>query len=109
MNECLTTSQHEKQIGYWVSEKPCKEDPVLLVLDGHATHTKNLEMVDLARVNGVVILCLHPHCSHRLQPLDVSFMKPLSTFYTQEVEKWLRHNPGKVVTIYQVAELFGQA
>ena len=23
MNECLTTSQHEKQIGYWVSEK-CK-------------------------------------------------------------------------------------
>ena len=89
--------------------KPCKEDPVLLVLDGHATHTKNLEMVDLARDNGVVILCLPPHCSHRLQPLDVSFMKPLSTFYTQEVEKWLRHNPGKVVTIYQVAELFGQA
>ena len=21
MNECLTTPQHEKQIGYWVSEK----------------------------------------------------------------------------------------
>ena len=21
MSECLTTSQHEKQIGYWVSEK----------------------------------------------------------------------------------------
>ncbi|XP_041349129.1 jerky protein homolog-like [Gigantopelta aegis] len=89
--------------------KPCKEDPVLLVLDGHATHTKNLEVIDLARDNGVVIVCLPPHCSHRLQPLDVSFMKPLSTFYTQEVEKWLRHNPGKVVTIYQVAELFGQA
>ena len=89
--------------------KPCKEDPVLLVLDGHAIHTKNLEMVDLARDNGVVILCLPPHCSQRLQPLDVSFMKPLRTFYTQEVEKWLRHNPGKVVTIYQVAELFGQA
>ena len=25
MNECLTTPQHEKQIGYWVSEKGKKE------------------------------------------------------------------------------------
>ena len=24
MNECLTTPQHEKQIGYWVSEKVTK-------------------------------------------------------------------------------------
>ena len=24
MNECLTTPQHEKQIGYWVSEKDLK-------------------------------------------------------------------------------------
>ena len=23
MNECLTTPQHEKQIGYWVSENAC--------------------------------------------------------------------------------------
>ena len=25
MNECLTTPQHEKQIGYWVSEKGKKK------------------------------------------------------------------------------------
>ena len=26
MNECLTTPQHEKQIGYWVSEKGKKKN-----------------------------------------------------------------------------------
>ena len=60
--------------------KPCNEDPVI-VLDCHATQSKNLKVNDLARDSGVVILCLPPHCSH--QVLDVSFMKPLSTFYTE--------------------------
>ncbi|XP_041377957.1 mucin-5AC-like [Gigantopelta aegis] len=85
-----------------------KDNPVLLILDGHATHTKNLEVIDLARENGVVLLCLPPHCSHRMQPLDVSFMKPLSTYYDQELEKWLRNNTGRVVTTFQIAELFGK-
>ena len=86
-----------------------KENPVLLILDGHATHTMNLEVIDLARDKGVVILCLPPHCSHRMQPLDVSFMKPLMTYYDQELEKWLRNHPGRVVTTFQTAELFGNA
>lgn len=60
----------------------------------------------MAKENGV-ILCLPPHCTHRLQPLDVSFMKPLSNFYKDEVRKWLRTNPGRVVTLHQIALLFG--
>ena len=67
-----------------------------------------MEVIDLARANGVVLLCLPPHCSHK-QPLDVSFMKPLSIYYDQELEKWLRNHPGRVVTTFQVAELFGIA
>lgn len=86
-----------------------KENVVLLILDGHSTHTKNLEVIDNARENGVVLLCLPPHASHRLQPLDVSFMKPLSLYYEQETRKWLRINPGKVITLWQVASLFGSA
>lgn len=86
-----------------------KESPVLLLLDGHATHTKNLELIDLARESGVILLCFPPHCTHRLQPLDVSFMKPLSTYYGDEVKSWLRAHPGRVVTQYQIAGLFGKA
>ena len=50
-----------------------KINPVLLILDGHSTHTKNIELIDLSRENGVVLLCLPPHCSHIMQPLDVSY------------------------------------
>ena len=82
---------------------------MLLILDGHSTHTKILEIIDLAREHSVVLLCLPPHCSHRMQPLDVSFMKPLSTYYDQEPEKWLRNNPGRIVTTFQITELFGYA
>ena len=89
--------------------KPTEENPVLLILDGHSTHTKNIEVIDLARDNHVEILCLPPHTTHRLQPLDVSFMKPLSTYFDQEVNKWLKNNPGRVVTQFQLGGLFGKA
>ena len=89
--------------------KPSKEDPVLLILDGHMTHTKNLDVIELARANDVTMIVLPPHCTHKMQPLDVGFMLPLNTFYGQAVEKWLRNNPGRVVTVYQVGQLFGEA
>ena len=50
-----------------------------------------------------------PHCSHRLQSLDVSFMAPLSRNYSNEVRKWLRTHYPRVVTEYQIPELFGIA
>lgn len=53
---------------------PTQENPVLLLLDGHATHVKNLKVIELATENNVFIVCFPPHCTHRLQPLDVSFM-----------------------------------
>ncbi|XP_072400263.1 uncharacterized protein [Diabrotica undecimpunctata] len=60
--------------------KTTKEHPVLLLLDGHTSHTKNLAAIDLARDNGVLMLCFPPHCSHKIQPLGVAFMKPLSLY-----------------------------
>lgn len=66
-------------------------------------------MINEARANGVIILCFPPHTTHRLQPADVVFMSPLSIFYDQPVSTWLRTNPGMVVTVRQVAELFGKA
>ncbi|PIK53323.1 hypothetical protein BSL78_09802 [Apostichopus japonicus] len=49
-------------------------------------------------------------CSHQYlqQPLDVAFMKPLSTVYTRAIEQWLENHPGRNVTIFQVACLFKQ-
>ena len=91
------------------SLKPTAACPVLLILDGHSTHMKNVELIDLARENNVHIICLPPHCTHRLHPLAVSFMKPLSCYYDEAARIWLRSHPGRVITIHQIALLFGGA
>jgi hypothetical protein len=91
------------------SVKPSREKNVLLLLDGHSTHTKNLEALEMARENGVILLSLPEHTMRRLQPSDVSFLKPLSFCYIDEMEKWLRANPGRCVTQFQVAAIFGRA
>ncbi|XP_065668078.1 uncharacterized protein LOC136088311 [Hydra vulgaris] len=86
--------------------KPTKDDKVLLILDGHKSLTKNLEAIQLAIDNNVIMLSLPPHTTHKLQPLDKAFFKPFQVYYDQEVEKWLRLNPGRSVSSYQVANLF---
>lgn len=70
--------------------KPTKEKPILLILDGHMTHMQNLKVVEYAREKHVIILCLPPQTTHRLQPLDVSVMRPTSMAYSEKVKKWLR-------------------
>ncbi|CAH1967248.1 unnamed protein product [Acanthoscelides obtectus] len=90
--------------------KPSKDDPVVLVLDGHYSHTRNLELLALvARENGVHIISFPPHCTHKMQPLDKAFMSPLKTYYAQAIENCLGQNSGRVVTHYQVGRLFGEA
>jgi hypothetical protein len=86
--------------------KPSAEDPVLLVLDGHFSHTRNLDVVLLARDSFVTIVCLPPHCS-----LDVSFMRLFKTYYNEEVRTWLANhrNPVRPITHYQISSLIGKA
>jgi hypothetical protein len=80
------------------SVKPSPADPVVLVLDGHYSHTRNIDVIDLARANGVSIVCLPAQCTHRMQPLDVAFLQPFKTYYAQEIDSWLKPHPGRVVT-----------
>jgi hypothetical protein len=89
--------------------KPTKEDPVTLVLDGHYSHTRNLEVITLALENHVDIICLPPYSSRKMQPLDKAFVGPLKKLYFQEIEKWLCSHAGLDVTVYQIGELFGNA
>lgn len=72
--------------------KPTAESPVMLILDGHNTHTKNIDIVDLARNNHVTILSLPPHTSHKIQPLDKTFMGSLKHHYSENIRKRMLHN-----------------
>ena len=84
------------------------ENPVLLVLGGHATHIKNLEVIEMAEDKGVILLCTLPHCTHKLQPHDVSFNKPLNTYYNAELNKFMRENPKCVDNVKEINGLFGK-
>ena len=87
-----------------------KQNPVLLLLDGHNTHIKNLDLIDLAEANGVTIICIPPHTSDKLQPLDISFNKPLSTYLTDEINNCMQfENNGKPVVMRQLFKVFGRA
>lgn len=44
--------------------------PLLLVMDNHLTHF-DVNLVELAMQHEVILLCLPPHTTHALQPLDV--------------------------------------
>ncbi|XP_028966414.1 uncharacterized protein LOC108863738 [Galendromus occidentalis] len=85
------------------------EHPVLLVLDGHYSHTRNIELIDLAEQNHISILCLPPYCTHRMQPLDDAFMSPFKTYYAQEIETWLRNNPSRALKVSCIGKVFGIA
>lgn len=80
----------------------------LLLLDNHASHI-SVETVDLAKTNNLMLLTFPPHCSHRLQPLDVSVYGPFKTYLNSASDGWMLNNPGKTITIYNMAELSGQA
>lgn len=81
----------------------------MLCLDGHITHSKNLRALELARDHGVILLQLPGHTTHKLQPLDVSFFKPLETFCIQEMQKYLRTYPNLIISLFQIAQIFTPA
>ncbi|KAF7575414.1 hypothetical protein PtrM4_070380 [Pyrenophora tritici-repentis] len=63
----------------------------LLVLDGHESH-QSLEFQELCKENNIYTLCMPPHSSHLLQPLDVGCFSPLKRAYSREVESLIRHH-----------------
>jgi len=90
-------------------EPQLRSCPVLLILDGHSSHTKNLNIIDKARASNCILLSLLSHCTHKLQPLDISFFKSLNSFYDVEVRAWLQKHRDRVVTKLQISELFNAA
>ena len=106
---------NEKAFSEWFAhflkevQPQTKPEPVLLIFDGHASHTRNLNIIEQARNNNVVLLCLPSHTSHRLQPLDVSFFRSLKSKFDEEVRLWLRNHAGRRLCEDQISELFCHA
>jgi hypothetical protein len=88
--------------------KSSNDDPVLLIMDNHASHCSPAAVL-LCRDHHITLLTLPPHSSHKLQPLDKGFFEPLITTNASEVEEWLVNHPGQGVTLFHVSALFRAA
>ncbi|KAJ8046390.1 Jerky protein-like-like [Holothuria leucospilota] len=79
--------------------------PVVLLLDGHSSHL-SLEVTSFCAENGIILFCLPAHCSHVLQPCDLSLFKALKQSWKTEVRRWKALHIGQVVTKANFASVF---
>ena len=69
-SEWMSAACFTEFIKYFIKHTKCSKDrPVILILDNHDGHI-SIKTIDLSKENGVTLLTLPPHCSHKLQPLD---------------------------------------
>lgn len=105
----MTGENFARWMQHFIQYSHCSVDhPVLLLMDNHDSHV-NIATLDLAKANGIVMVTFPPHCSHKLQPLDRSVYGPLKRYYHAACNSWQMRNPGKPMTIYDVAENLGEA
>lgn len=83
-------------------------DKVLLIIDNHSSHC-TLKVYNFCKENGITIVTLPPHTSHRLQPLDVCVYGPLKTAYNRECDSFLRSKNYQKIDQSDIAELFKKA
>ena len=107
----MTEENFVKYMQHFVKyAKPTAQSPILLLLDNHQSHL-SIEVIDFAKDNNITMLSFPPHCSHRLQPLDVGVYGPFKTFYSQACDNWMREsqNAGKKVTIGVIPKMVAYA
>ncbi|CAG4953195.1 unnamed protein product [Parnassius apollo] len=80
-----------------------KDNPILIICDNHESHV-SIQAVNFCRDRGIVYLCLPPHTSHKLQPLDVSVFGPFKSRFKIAFNDWHIRNVGKTLSIYNIAE-----
>lgn len=77
-------------------------------MDNHDSHI-SIESLNFAKENGINLLTIPPHTSHKTQPLDRTVFGPLKAYYDTACSDWMDQNPAKTITIYEISELLGKA
>ena len=67
----------------------------LLVLDGHDSHC-TMQFVQYCEENSIVPLCLPPHTTHLLQPLDLGIFGPLAKAYKKQLHDHTRFGTANI-------------
>jgi DDE superfamily endonuclease len=81
---------------YWLENifeletRNTKGDFRLLIMDGHDSHI-NVEMVNFCADHRIRLLCLPPHSTHILQPLDVGCFQPMKQYHSQAINSAIQY------------------
>ena len=60
--------------------------PILLIYDGHGLHD-TMKLVEMAHKNNIILFCLPPHTTHKLQPLDIGVFGPFLKVWIDQCEE----------------------
>ena len=105
----MTAANFIKVMNHLITNaRPSQDHQVVLIMDNHQSHL-SYKALSLAKENFVHIITLPPHTSNKTQPLDRTVFGPMKTHYNQLANSWMMRNVGKLITIYQIAELAGTA
>jgi hypothetical protein len=104
----ITEDIFVRWLDHFAMKANCGEEKTLLILDNHASHC-SLAAITRARELNIEMISIPPHCSHKLQPLDRTFFGSLKNEFRKESFNYLRSNPGKRISQYEIAELFTPA
>lgn len=74
-----------------------------------ATLATKAETQEFTNDKGVILFWCPPHCTRRVQLLDVISLDSLAVYYNEEVNKWLKSHSGRAVSHYKLAGLFKNA
>ena len=85
-----------------------KEKTILVLMDHQETHT-SIETIDFAKGNGVILLTIPPHTSHKLQPLDKTIYGPFKKAYSLSMDAWICSHPGRTISINEVPHFVKEA
>lgn len=70
--------------------------PVILFVDGHASHL-TLHFCEFPKEKQIILIALYPNATHIYQPMDVSVFRPLKVGWLKGVEDWrFEHDNAKL-------------
>lgn len=105
----MTGENFEKYWDHFIKFSKCSvKDPVLVILDNHESHITPTG-IHKCKDNGITLLTLPPHTSHKLQPLDRSVFGPFKNYYNQAADNFMVNNPAQPMKIQDIPALIGHA
>ncbi|XP_065673952.1 uncharacterized protein LOC136090904 [Hydra vulgaris] len=75
----------------------------------HASITNEQLIVLDVRDNGIYLITLPPHCTHKMQPSDRTFFKSLKVGYNTAASNWMLSHQGRRISFFEMAGIFATA